>query len=315
MTDLPAYCLTTDPAVPAQPALADWHARFRSGAASAASPFEIAVRGGFDGDRLAWAFSSGYQAATRALVPGFGADELVSFCMTEPGGNRPRELRCSARAEAGGGWRLDGDKRWATLAPACTTALVVCVLGEPGEAADSDRRSLGLLRVPTGSAGLTLTTMPPARFVPEAPHGELALRGVRLPADALLPGDGWEDHGKPFRTLEDTLVTAAVLAWLLREARARDWPAGFVERGLASLLALQGLAALPTRAASTHVALAGALAGTQALFAEAGALWAATPDDPASLRWQRDASVLGLAGATRSQRLARAWQRLGRAGA
>jgi len=307
MTDLPAFLLTQPAAVPEQPDVAAWHPRFRSVAALAGTPFALAVRGGFDADRLAWAFSAGYQAATRALVPGCGPDEIVSFCMTEPGGNRPRDLRSRCRPAPGGGWQLDGDKRWATLAPVCSTCLVVATLAEPDAAG---RTALGLLRVPTASAGVQLTLMPPTKFVPEAPHGELALRGVALPADALLPGDGWEDHGKPFRTLEDTLVTAAALAYLLREARARAWPGALVERGLAALLSLQAVAALPPQAASTHVALAGALAAAQALFQDAGALWAATPDDAASQRWQRDAAVLGLARATQAQRLARAWERL-----
>lgn len=309
MTELPEYLLTTPANVPEQPDVPTWHARFRATAARATSPFELALRGGFDADRLAWAFSSGYQAATRALVPGFGPDDIVSFCMTEPGGNRPRDLRSRARPAPDGGWLLDGDKRWASLAPVTTVCLVVCTLAEPDAAG---RTALGLLRVPSGVPGLTLTTMPPARFVPEAPHGELALRGVHLPAAALLPGDGWEDHGKPFRTLEDALVTTAALAWLLREARARAWPTGFVERAVATLLALQGVADAPRQAASTHVALAGALDGAHALFTEAAALWAATPEDPAAQRWQRDASVLGLARATQAQRLARAWERLGR---
>ena len=310
MTDLPGYCLTTPTPVPVLDALPAWHARFQAGAAQAATPFEMALRGGFDADRLAWAFASGYQAATRALVPDLAPHELVTFSMTEPGGNRPRDLRTACRATPEGGYLLDGDKRWATLGPASTLYLVVCVLDTP---AANGRAALRLARVPAGTPGLQAEAMPITRYMPELTHGALQLRGLRLGPGALLPGDGWEDHGKPFRTLEDTLVTTAVLAQLLREARARAWPGGFIERALAALLALQGVAALPPQAASTHVALAGALAAAQALFAEAGTQWAATPDDPAAQRWQRDAALLGVAEGTRVQRLARAWERLGRA--
>ena len=45
------------------------------------------------------------------------------------------------------------------------------------------------------------------------------LADVKLPAAARLAGDGFSDYGKPFRTLEDLYVGAAVLAWLLRDPR------------------------------------------------------------------------------------------------
>ncbi len=60
--------------------------------------------------------------------------------------------------------------------------------------------------------------------------------------------------------------------------------------------------------ADMHVTLAQAQA--QALYDEAGALWAAAGDDPAARRWQRDAALFAVASAARAQRALRAWQRL-----
>ena len=87
-------------------------------------------------------------------------------------------------------------------------------------------------------------------------------------------------------------------------------PTGFAERLCATLAVLCDLAAAPADAPVTHVVLAGALAQAHALYAEAGTLWAAAGDDPAAVRWTRDVALFGVAGSARSQRAARAWERL-----
>ncbi len=150
-------------------------------------------------------------------------------------------------------------------------------------AADPARPQLKVARVPVGTPGLQLLPMPETRFVPEVPHARVQLDAVKVDADALLPGDGYERYVKPFRSLEDAHVTLAVLAYLLREARQRGWPTGFAERLCATLAVLCDLAAAPADAPVTHVVLAGALAQAHALYAEAGTLWAAAGDDPAAV--------------------------------
>jgi acyl-CoA dehydrogenase len=114
---------------------------------------------------------------------------------------------------------------------------------------------------------------------------------------------------KPFRTVEDIHVHAATLAYLLAEARARGWPAGWIERTAAALHALVRLAALDALSPATHIALAGALAIGQALVDEAGRHWSAQEDEPAR-RWRRDRELLGVAGTARERRLAAAWRAL-----
>lgn len=300
-------CLRARPAAPEITSADHWCADWWASAAQGGTAFDLAVRSGFRADRLAWAFASGHQAAIRALLPGVAPQQIVAFCLTEPGGNRPQDLRTTRQAGPDGGWRIDGEKHWATLGPLCTDALVMTV---PAVEAAGPRRALRLLRVGAGTPGLQIEPMPPTAFVPELPHARIHLRQVAVPATARLPGDGWECHGKPFRTLEDQLVTAAVLALLLREARALDWPADFRQRLLATLHALCHLSDAGLHEAAGHLGLAGALAWAGALYAEASALWAATPEAPAAQRWQRDAPLLALATGTRAQRAARAWQQL-----
>ncbi len=287
-----------------------WLPRWLALCALGGTPFELAVYGGLQSDRLAWAFGSGHQAAMRALLPAVAPHEVLAFCLTEPGGNRPRDLQSTATANADGHWQLVGEKRWATLGPVATHLLVVCRQANAAGTAPA----LRVARIATGAAGLQIEPMPATKFVPELPHAAVHLGGVHLAESDWLPGDGWDAYGKPFRTLEDLFIAAATLALLLREARAHAWPGEFAQRTVATLLACQSLADEPADAPATHVALAGVLAQAHGLYGEAAALWSAGPASAAGARWLRDAPLLGLSASTRDLRTARAWQRLSAAG-
>jgi len=300
-------CLRAATAVPARASVADWWPRWRDGAARAATPAAQALLGGFDADRVGWAFASGYQAALRALLPDLPADAVTAFCVTEEAGNRPRDITTRFVPQADGSVSISGAKRWTTLGPDSSLLLIV---GALPSTADTARVQLKVARVPVDAPGVKLLPMPETRFVPEVPHARVQLDAVRIDATALLPGDGYERYVKPFRTIEDTHVTLAVLAYLLRETRARGWPSAFAERLCAAMAALSVVAESAADAPATHVVLAGALAQAHALYAEAGSLWAQAGDDPAAQRWQRDAALFGVAGSARSQRAARAWERL-----
>jgi alkylation response protein AidB-like acyl-CoA dehydrogenase len=270
-------------------------------------PAALALAGGFAADRVGWAFASGYQAALRALLPGLPHGTLAAFCVTEAEGNRPRHIRTTIAPQPDGTLRIDGAKRWTTLGPSSTLLLIVGSL--PG-AADAARPTLRVARVPVPTPGLVLQPMPPTPFVPEVPHAQLQMHDVRVAADALLPHDGYEGYVKPFRSIEDLHVTLAVLAYLLREGRARRWPAAFNEELVAALSLMLQLARDDPGAAQTHVALAGALRIAHRLYAEASRLWEAAGADPAAQRWRRDAPLFEVAGAAREQRAVRAWERL-----
>ena len=288
--------------------VADWWLVWQSLNSTGTDPAALAVAGGFAADRVGWAFSSGYQAALRALLPELPHDTLAAFCVTEAEGNRPRDIRTTIAPQPDGTLRIDGAKRWTTLCPASTLLLIVGALPVPDGAG---RPALRVARVPVPAPGLVLQPMPPTRFVPEVPHAQLLMQDLRVGADALLPLDGYDAYVKPFRTIEDLHVTLAVLAYLLREGRARRWPAAFNEEVVAALALLLQLAGADTRAASTHIALAGALRFAHRLYADAAPLWAAAGDDAAARRWRRDAALFEVAGSAREQRAKRAWERLG----
>lgn len=297
-------CLTASPDVAACETIDQWWPGFATLAARRPAPFDLAVAGGFAADRAGWAFAAGYQASLHALVPDLPTDRLLAFCVTEETGNRPKDVRTRCEPDGTGGYRLNGTKRWAMIGPGEGLLLIAANAGE------GERPEIRMARVPTDAAGLRIEGMPATRFVPEVPHARLALDGVRVTAEDLLPGDGHDRYVKPMRTLEDTLVTAALLACLVREARLRAWPREWITGTLAALAALAQVAGRAPADPVTHVLLAGALETSRRAFEEAAGHWSADPEDPAAQRWTRDAVLTGMAGAVRAQRLARAWERL-----
>ena len=282
----------------------DWWPRWQAIAARHRGSIDRAIAGGGDADRLGWAFAAGYQAALRALLPALPDDVIAALCVTEAEGNHPKAVRATLTPE-GAGFRVAGEKRWTTLGPEGGLFIVIArAAGSPEE-----RPALKAVRLRSGAAGLSILPMPPTRFVPEVPHARIRLENVHVERDDLLAGDAYERYVKPFRTVEDIHVHAATLAYLLAEARARSWPAGWIERAVATLHALKGLAALDALAPETHIALAGALAIGEGLLEEADRQWAAQQDDVAA-RWRRDRELLGVAGNARELRLAAAWRAL-----
>ncbi len=274
-----------------------------------ASPILGAIAGGYAADRLAWAFCAGYQAALRALVPQLPAAALASLCVSETAGNHPRAVQTtlSPHPDLPGTYLLDGTKRWTTLGPDSALLLVAARTA----AADAAHVPIRLALVRQGATGVALSRMTDISFVPEVAHAEVRFERVLVAEQDLLDGDGYARYIKPFRSIEDLHVHAATLAYLLREARRLAWPRPWVERAFAALHALAAITPLDASAPATHIALAGALDIGAALVREADACWAATPGDAACLRWTRDRALLAVAGKARSQRIERAWERMG----
>lgn len=295
---------------PACTTVAQWWPRHRVLAAGGRRSIDVAILGGAASDRVAWAFGSAFQAALRTLVPGLEADRLAALCITEQQGNAPRDLRTTLRREADG-VVLDGAKHWATLGP---DGAMFLVAARDAEASTEARPALRLVRVPAGTPGLHIETMPPTAFVPEIPHARLRFEALRLPTSAVIPGDAYVLHVKPFRTIEDLHVHAAVLAHLVRESRRLDWPRSWTERAVSTLLAFDAIAGLDPTAAATHVALAGALADGERLAHEADGHWQSAADRDAAARWQRDRALMAIASKPRAVRAQRAWERLRSAG-
>ncbi len=298
--------LSASPPAPECNDVAAWWPTWRALSARTRDPFERAVLGGAQADRLGWAFASGYQAALRALDPALPDDTIAALCVTEAEGNFPRAIRTTLTPD-GAGFLVSGEKRWTTLGPG--GGLFIVIAREVGT--DEARPSLKAVRIACGATGLGIESMPPTSFVPEVPHARIKLDRVSVSNEAVVPGDAYSGYVKPFRTIEDIHVHAATIAYLMAEARRRSWPHDWSERAAMLLHSMAHISKLDPLASETHIALSGALGIGEALVSEADAHWARAGKDAAAARWVRDRKLTGVASKARVQRLAAAWARLG----
>ena len=121
----------------------------------------------------------GSEEQKQRWLPGMAAGELVGcFGLTEPGaGSDPGGMRTCARRD-GDSWVLDGAKRWIGLASIADVAIVWA------RAEDGIRGFV----VPTGTDGFAATPIEPKLGMRASVQCDVALTGIRLPADAVLPG-------------------------------------------------------------------------------------------------------------------------------
>ena len=273
---------------------------------------ERALWGGFHADRLGYAFVAGYRAALARLYENVGratADARASrpfpprplgtracLCATESTGAHPRNI--STRLDKQGGTLvLNGEKTFATLATLADELLVVATRGLE---ADGKNR-LRLVRVKPTAAGVEIVPRDPMPFAPELPHALVRLVNVLVEDEDVLPGDGYDDWLKPFRTVEDTHVLASTVGYLHGAAREYGFPPD-VQAELVSLsLSLIDVGARDPVAPLTHVVLAGLFGSARRLIASLEPEWEKASVDERG-RWQRDLPLLMVADKVRSKR-------------
>ncbi len=264
-----------------------------------------ALLGGWRADRLGFAFVAGFHAALGALVPGLASNHRTALAASEEGGAHPRRIHATLVAAEGGEWLLSGEKRWSTLAPLADTLLVVARTGLDPQG----RPSLRVARVARASEGVSVTTMPESPFAPEVPHGAIRFSEVRLREEDLLPGDGYLDLLKPFRTVEDLYVTAGVLGYALSLAARADAPESARADLLSTALSTATLCDADPREPIVHLMLASLLTRvSQQLAAAPG--WLRVIGGVEEQRWARDAPLLQVASGAREARRLRAWASL-----
>lgn len=262
-----------------------------------------AFAGGFAADRLGYAFASGYTEALGALVPSLRGVK-AALCATEKGSAHPRSIETRLEAIEDR-YRLQGSKSFVTLGEAAEELLVVASAGLD----DHDRNRLKVVRIPRDRDGVRLEALPPTPFVPEIPHAKLVLEGARVNADEVLEGDGYETYLKPFRTVEDIHVHAALVGWLIKVGRRFGWPRERIEDLSEVASALFPLALVDPLDAAVHVTLGGILRRTRTIV---DALDWSIVDDDTRTRFERDKPLLNVASKARDTRLETAWARLGR---
>ncbi|GAB4083857.1 acyl-CoA dehydrogenase family protein [Myceligenerans cantabricum] len=137
-------------------------------------------------------------------------DAIGCFGLTEPGaGSDPASMTTRARLDDGE-WVIDGAKRWIGLASIADVAVIWAKVADADADADAGTRSAGPaggtgadragagkrgtprervrgFLVPTSSHGFTATPIEPKLSMRASIQCDVALDGVRVPADAILP--------------------------------------------------------------------------------------------------------------------------------
>ncbi|MGX5697776.1 acyl-CoA dehydrogenase family protein [Agromyces soli] len=142
----------------------------------------------------------GSEEQKQQWLPGMAKGELVGcFALTEPqGGSDPAAMTTVARRD-GDGWVIDGAKRWIGLASLADVAVVWARVDDPAFG-EGGRAVRGFL-VPTTTAGFTATPIDGKLSMRASVQCDISLEGVRLPADAILPGA--EGLSGPFGCLNE----------------------------------------------------------------------------------------------------------------
>lgn len=306
--DMTAFLLSSPLPLPATACAGDmpqWQALARQQYTQWQTPFTRAVAGGFCSGSTGIAFTSGYQAALQALAPTRVDYNAASFCVTEAGGNRPSSIQTRLTASTTGRWILSGEKSFVSGADHARRLLVAATDGQD----EQGRNRLVMVQVETDQPGVAIQILPPLPFAPDALHGSVRFDQVVITPAQRLPGDGYAQYVKPFRTIEDIHVSAAILGYLVRIARQYGFPRSSIEQLLALIWLHQPLADAAPAEPATHLALAGARHLMESVLATLEPHWALAEPAVASA-WQRDKALLQIAGKARTQRTLRAWETL-----
>ncbi|MFC5699192.1 acyl-CoA dehydrogenase [Pseudomonas sp. GCM10022186] len=261
-----------------------------------ATPFELAVLGGKLAPTPGLAFLAGYQGALRLLWPSAPLG-LGALCVTENRSVRPADMH--TRLD---GLSLHGRKDFVTAGNAADW-LLVAAREEP--AGQPPRLALTVVR--NGDPGVRIENLKPLPLMPDVPHARLHLDGAHC---ERLAGDGWDAYVKPFRSIEDLHVLAALCAWLYGVGCDCAWPQALQLRLLGLLAGAAEVSRQCATAPAMHLLLAALFTEFKALKPELDSAFAGGPAEWSSL-WQRDQGVLEIASGPRAKRLEKALAALG----
>ena len=269
-----------------------------------------AIAGGFIADCVAYAFAAGYNAALQRLVGTLPVNATASFCITEEGGGHPRAIRTrivpsGVDAKRGRIYGVSGRKKYITCAKEADLFLVAASEG----VADDGKNRIRMVRIDAQTPGISIVPMKGLNMVPEISHGEIGFSDVVVSEADLLPGDGYTAYIKPFRTIEDLHVSAAILGYVFRNACIYDWGRDILESILGRIVLLRSLAFSRTHSPAALIVLGDALNQVKMLFMRLEPFWEKA-DKAAKAAWDRDKALMQIADKARDRRLQTAWETL-----
>lgn len=287
------------------PSLSDWKEPFFQELKNWCGTIDMAIAGGFIGDRLAYAFAGGYFSALRCLIPSLPAKRIGAFCVTEAGGNHPKGVKTKLVSDPHGDktdWLLSGFKSYVTCVDEADYLLIAASIGISA----SGQNMLRLVRIENPAPGLLIKPLEDLPFIPEIRHGELKMDRVHVAESQILPGDAYPAYIKPFRTLEDFHITAAVSAYLFRTACLFKWPQDIKERILALLSCIKAVSTANPMESALHI-LCGGISGLFASVIDSIEPHMDLTDAKTCSRWHRDKAFFNIAEKAREKRLSAAW--------
>jgi len=290
------------------PEFASFRQAFFRESASWDAPVDRAAAGGFVSDCAAFAFAAGYCSALQRLVPALPQNAIVCFCITEEGGGHPRAIQSElAPSEKDGGqtktFTLNGKKKYVT----CATEADLFLAAASDGMRDDGKNNIRMLMIESLRPGIRILPMKDVRLVPEISHGEIIFTDVAVFESDLLPGDGYTDYIKPFRTIEDLHVTAAILGYLFKNACAYGWGREMKESILGRIVSVRSLAMSSPTAAAVHIVTGDALKQVRDLFNHLEPFWEKVGGE-AKQAWDRDKILMNIADKARTRRLQSAWE-------
>jgi alkylation response protein AidB-like acyl-CoA dehydrogenase len=168
----------------------------------------------------------GTEEQKQEWLPRMATGEVLGcFGLTEPDhGSNPADLRASAEARAGGGWRISGRKVFITNGSIAGVALVMARTGGAGA------KGVSAFLVPTDRPGFTATPLHGKLGLRSCDTAELVLDGVEVGPDALLgaEGDGLKvalsalDDGRMSIAASCTGISASALEIMTAYAGQRE---------------------------------------------------------------------------------------------
>lgn len=279
-----------------------WHAHYRTVKERSENTIEQAMLGAQLSHSLSYAFLCGYQAAISYLFES-PMEQLSAVCITEQAGNHPRAIETTLKPLENGRTQVTGEKTFVTGG---TQAEVLYIAAKEG-IDQHGRPVIRMLKVDAKQKGVYIAALPKMQFIPEVEHGLVKLDGVQLDNENILTGDGYSQFVKPFRTVEDLHVQAAVTSMLLAHGLRQHLEPELCERWLALALAYRGLSDFAIDDPALHLALAGNRQQLRMLISMSEEAWKAR-DSGFYEAWKRDKALLNIASKAHQKRTENAWE-------
>lgn len=266
-------------------------------------PFRRLMRVALRADRRSAAAIAGHQASIRRLFPATPADAICAFCISEDRGPHPKYIDTTL-TDAGGGLRLNGTKRFGSVAPDADLLYVAASVGR-----DGDRNDLRMVALPADRGGITLDAAPYASYGPDMSIADVILDDVEVRSEEVIPGDAYLNYVKPFRLVEDVYNTVGVQIGLFRLGVEHGWPQERVEELVALIVHAAAISSTDMASPSAVLLLSAYFRASADHWTD---LWRWWTDVPASVveRWHPDRPFLETAARARETRRQTAWESL-----